>query len=298
MYNYDSDEFMTLLYEGVYIVDKSRKIVFWNKGSEMITSYKSSQVQNSYCYQNILNHVDNAGKKLCLEGCPLQNTLDTGKINENDVFLEHKKGYRVPVSVKTFPLYDDLGNITAAVEVFTDSRFKENQYKENLELKKLVQTDDLTQLNNRKYLNFKLRQSILESNEFNRGFGLLFLDIDHFKNVNDTYGHNIGDEILKIIANTIKVNVGTNDIVGRWGGEEFVAITKTENLSELKKLAEKLRQLCENSSYRYQDKSIKVTISIGGTLYKQNEHVDDFIHRADQLMYKAKHTGRNKSVIK
>jgi len=217
MYNYDSDQFMTHLYEGVYIVDNNRKIVFWNIGSEMITGYKSTEVQKSFCYQNILNHVDVNGKRLCLDGCPLQNTLETGNINENDVYLQHKKGYRVPVSVKTFPLYDDLGNITAAVEVFTDSRFKENQYNENLKLKKLVQIDELTKLNNRTYLNFLLKQSLIEATEFNKCFGLLFFDIDYFKSINDNYGHNVGDEVLKVLADTIKNNLRPKDIVGRWG---------------------------------------------------------------------------------
>ena len=285
MYNYDSNEFMTNLYEGVYIVDKTRKIVFWNSGSEQITGYKAEEVVNKHCYQNILKHVDKQGKKLCLEGCPLQDTLISGNINENEVFLEHKFGYRVPVTVKTFPLRNDDGEIVAAVEVFTDTKFKENQYLENKKLKLMMQTDELTKVYNRKYLEFTLNQLYQEVKEFDSIFGLLFIDIDHFKKVNDDYGHNIGDGVLKVIANTIKSNLRPGDIIGRWGGEEFIAIIKTNNLDTLQDVSERIRRLCENSTYKHKNEIIKVTVSIGGSLYKENEKIKSLIERADQYMY-------------
>jgi two-component system cell cycle response regulator len=298
VYNYDSNVFMSNLYEGVYIVDKSRKIIFWNSGSEQITGYKADEVVDSHCYHDILKHVDVSGKRLCQDGCPLQNTLETGSTNENNVFLEHKLGYRIPVTVKTLPLYDDNRNIVAAVEVFTDSKFKETQYQENQKLKKLIQIDELTKIYNRKYLEFKLNQSISEAKEFNDTFGLLFIDIDHFKLVNDNYGHNVGDGVLKVISNTIKSNLRPNDVVGRWGGEEFIAIIKTNNLLQLEETAERIRQLCENSTYNHKSKNICVSVSIGGSLYKKNETIKDLINRSDKFMYDAKQAGRNKCIIR
>lgn len=298
MYKYDTNEFMSNLYEGVYIVDKNRKIMFWNSGSEYITGYKAEEVINKHCYANILKHVDKAGKKLCMGGCPLHETLETGKTNENEVFLEHKHGYRVPVSVKTFPLYDDNGKIIAAVEVFTDMKFKENQYKENLELKRLIQRDQLTNIYNRRFLDFHLNQKTDEANEFNQGFGILFIDIDHFKVINDTYGHNIGDEVLKVIGHTLKSNLRPNDLIGRWGGEEFIAVINTNDINVLHEIAERLRLLCANSRYRLDGKDISVTISIGGTIYKIGEDVSQTIARSDKNMYHSKQTGRDKITIK
>jgi diguanylate cyclase (GGDEF)-like protein/PAS domain S-box-containing protein len=288
---------MSNLYEGVYIVDKNRKIVFWNSGSEQITGYKASEVVNKHCYQNILKHVDKSGTKLCLEGCPLLDTLKTGKTNENQVFLEHKLGYRVPVSVKTFPLYDDNQKIVAAVEVFTDIKFKESQYKENIKLKKAIQRDELTNLYNRRYLNFYLNQVLEEAKEFDKGFGILFIDIDYFKNVNDTYGHNVGDGVLKVISNTLKSNLRPGDIVGRWGGEEFISVIKTNDFQTLQMVAERLRQLCEHSVFKVKKNSISVTVSIGGSLYQKDETIKALIKRADDNMYHSKDTGRNKVTI-
>jgi diguanylate cyclase (GGDEF)-like protein/PAS domain S-box-containing protein len=298
MYNYDTNEFISNLYEGVYIVDKNRKIVFWNSGSEHITGYKADEVVQKHCYQNILKHVDKSGKKLCFEGCPLHHTLQTGKTNENEVFLEHKLGYRVPVSVKTFPLYDDDNKIIAAVEVFTDMKFKENQYKENLKLKKIIQRDDLTKLYNRRYLDFHLNQSLEEAKEFNQAFGILFIDIDHFKDVNDTYGHNVGDQVLKVIAHTLRSNLRPNDLVGRWGGEEFIAIINSDDMKTIEVIAERLRQLSAYSVYKHKEQEIQVTVSIGGTLLRLDDTISSLIERADKNMYEAKSTGRNRVVIK
>lgn len=298
MQPFDQQAFMSHLYEGVYIVDKKRKIVFWNSGSEQITGYMADEVINSHCYHNILKHVDKAGNQLCLNGCPLQDTLDTGKINENEVFLEHKLGYRIPVQVKTMPLYDGSGHIYAAVEVFTDMRFNQTQYHQNKKLMKIIHTDELTSLYNRKYLDFQLNQLVEESKTFNTSFGLLFIDIDHFKNVNDQYGHNVGDGVLKVISNTIKSNVRPGDVVGRWGGEEFIAIIKTDDLEQLHEVAERIRLLCASSTFKDQKIELNVTISLGGSIYKSQENLKDLIHKVDQLMYESKKQGRNRSTIK
>lgn len=299
MYNMDFDSIIKNLYEGVYVVDSNRKIVFWNSGAEKITGYMSKEVVNAHCYNNILRHVDSNGNELCHNGCPLHHTLQTGEINENDVFLHHKLGHRVPVSVKTMPLYDNEGNIVASIEVFTDSRFKKDNFEENRKLKELLVVDPLTEIYNRRYLDFHLENVIRENDKFDVAFGVLFFDIDLFKNVNDTYGHIVGDGVLKTIAATIKSNLRGDDIVGRWGGEEFIAVVRRVDEKSLKILAEKLRLLCASSVYDHNSEiSISVTVSIGGTVYTNGETMNELIERADNYMYQSKQTGRNKSTIK
>ena len=299
MLKYDSNLFMSNLYEGVYVVDTKRKIVFWNAGSEQITGYKAEEVINSFCFKNILQHVDANGKKLCHDGCPLHDTLLTGNINEADAFLHHKNGHRIPVTVKSIPLYDENNNITGAVEAFTDARYGKDTFEENIKLKQLIEIDTLTSIYNRRYLEFQLASSIIENKQFNTQFGLLFLDIDHFKNVNDTYGHNIGDEVLKLISNTIRSSLRLNDIAGRWGGEEFVIILRRIDLKEMLILAERLRMICKNSSYKLKDGTIiSVTVSIGGSVYEPKETVEQLIARSDRLMYESKQAGRDRVTVK
>ncbi len=290
---------MTSLFEGVYIVDSNRKIIFWNNGSENITGYKSEEVVNKHCYSNILQHVDNNGKELCFGGCPLHETLATGKDMEAEVFLHHKEGHRVPVTVKSFPIYDQKKEkVVAAVEVFTDNRFRKDNYYENKRLKDLLLVDDLTEIYNRRYLEFQLKTHIQEAIEFNQKFGVLFIDIDKFKNVNDKYGHNVGDKILQLIARTVNSNIRTNDIFGRWGGEEFLLLAKVASIAELELVAKKLRLLVEKSYHYLENEEIlSVTVSLGGTLYQVDDTEETIVIKADKNMYKAKETGRNKFII-
>lgn len=299
MFDKNYQDLLSYLYEGVYVVNQDRKIIFWNTGSEQITGYTSEEVVNSLCYNNILRHVTADGKELCFDGCPLHHTLQTGEIQESDVFLHHKEGHRIPVRVKSIPVYDDKKNIVAAIEVFTDERYKREAYTENRKLKEMLVTDPLTQVYNRRYLDFNLLSSKQESEEFETTFGLLFIDIDDFKEVNDKYGHDVGDEILKLTARTISSNIRGNDKIGRWGGEEFLAIVKIDSLSGLQRIASKLRLLVSKSEYKLDSgKEIKVTISIGGSLFIRNESIKDFVKRTDEYMYESKQTGKNKITVK
>ncbi len=293
-----NDNIIPYLYEGVYVVDRKRKIIFWNEGSERITGYSKEEVINSFCYQNILQHVDSSGKQLCLNGCPLHKTLQDGIIREAHVFLKHKDGHRIPIMVKTLPIYDSEQNIVAAIEVFTDERFQRQIYDENIELKDKLRIDPLTQIANRNFFDFQINKRLEEAKLFSNTFGILMIDIDRFKNINDTYGHLVGDEILKIVAHTLSSNVAKTDLVSRWGGEEFVAIVNVSNKDDLVKVAERLRLLVAASSYKLDDgKTIQVTISIGGTLVTKTDTVKIAIARADENMYYAKRNGRNQSQI-
>lgn len=294
-----NDNLIPYLYEGVYVVDSQRRIIFWNEGSERITGYSASEVVNSFCHHNILQHVDQSGNQLCLKGCPLQKTLGDGIINEAHVFLKHKEGYRIPVMVKTLPIYDHEQRIVAAIEVFTDERFQRQIYDENIELKDKLKTDSLTKVANRHYFDFQMSKRIEEAEVFNHTFGVFVADIDHFKHVNDTHGHLVGDEILKIVAQSLSANVEKTDTVSRWGGEEFIGIVEVDNLEDLEKVAERLRKLVMASSYRTdRGETLTVTVSIGGTLYRKEDSVKSLVDRADQNMYQAKQNGRNRCQIK
>lgn len=299
MYDENYQDLLSYLYEGVYVVDKNRKIVFWNTGSEQITGYSKEEVLNSYCYNNILQHVSADGKNLCFDGCPLHHTLATGEIQEADVFLHHKEGHRIPVKVKSIPVYDDKENIVAAIEVFTDERYKKDTHTENRKLKEMLVTDPLTKISNRRYLDFHLESAKKEADEFETTFGVLFFDIDKFKDVNDTYGHDVGDEVLKLVAKTIGANIRGDDKLGRWGGEEFIAVIKIDHIEGLGKVADKLRLLVSKSAYKKADGTdLRVTVSIGGALYEPGETVTDLIKRADSRMYLSKANGRNRVTVK
>ena len=173
--------------------------------------------------------------------------LESCNPQEAEVYLHHKDGQRVPVVVRTSPILDGDGKVVGAVESFTDNS-KMIMERERVDvLKAEVARDPLTGIPNRKFMNLKLKNSIDEYQEFKIRFGVLFIDIDHFKIVNDELGHNTGDEILRMVANTLDRNIRTTDLISRWGGEEFVGLINDTELHKLSLIAEKLRVLVEGS---------------------------------------------------
>ena len=182
--------------------------------------------------------------------------------------------------------------------MFSDQSSRATLMEQMQEMKKAALLDGLTEVGNRKYLEMKLETTFKEWARHHLPFGLLFLDIDHFKNVNDTYGHACGDRVLKMVAETLASNIRSYDFVGRWGGEEFVVLLQGVDEVRLSEIAGKLRTLIAKSLYKYQEEvEVSVTVSIGGTLVKSDDNPQRIIERADQLMYQSKSTGRNKVSI-
>jgi diguanylate cyclase (GGDEF)-like protein/PAS domain S-box-containing protein len=284
------------IHEGVYFVDSERRITFWNKGAERITGYSETEVVRQFCYENILRHVNDTGQHLCIEGCPLHQTLIDGQQREALVYLHHKTGHRVPVQVRTLPIVED-GIIIGAVELFNDaSELKELE--DNLEnLKVLAMKDQLTSLANRRYTEIFLESKMQELDKLGIPFGIAFMDIDKFKVFNDTYGHEVGDQVLKMVSKTIGGIIRATDLVGRWGGEEFVAIFSGVNEKELWMLSEKIRMLVENSTLAFEGKELQVSISIGCTVVTEKCSLESAVKIADGLMYESKEKGRNRTTI-
>lgn len=124
--------------------------------------------------------------------------------------------------------------------------------------------------------------------------GLLFMDIDHFKPVNDLHGHNTGDQVLVMVAETLRSNLRASDIIVRWGGEEFVVLLRDNLAAETIAIAEKLRALVERSHLPIAESLLRVTLSVGATMLRPNDTIESAIQRADALMYQSKSGGRNR----
>lgn len=285
------------LFDGVYFVNSERKIQYWNKGAENLTGYPASEALGRHCFDNFLVHVNDEGCTLCLDGCPLTSTLSDGKLRVAEVFLRHKLGHRIPVFIRVAPINDASGKIIGAVEVFSDVSLKKNIERRVGELESLVFLDALTGVPNRRYTELKVRQAIQEFEQFGRKIGLLMLDVDHFKVVNDTYGHEVGDQALKALCNTLINNLRAGDIFGRWGGEEFLVIIYDAGPDELETFAERCRILTEETSIPLKGSKLQIQISVGATLLKSGDTDMSVINRADALMYKSKVAGRNRVTV-
>ncbi|MGD0566639.1 MAG: sensor domain-containing diguanylate cyclase [Candidatus Goldiibacteriota bacterium] len=297
---YYSDDFfkyiMDNMYEGIYFCDWERKITYWNTAAEKITGYKAAEVIGSHCWNNILMHTNEKGESLCkTDTCPAVRAMKEKRLVEEQVFLKHKEGYRVPVVTRISPVKDTEGKVIGAIEMFSDNSAKVSAFQKIEKLEKLAFIDELTGVGNRRYSEIKIGAKLEEMDRYAWAgeFGLLFIDIDKFKDVNDTYGHDIGDRTLKVVARTILNNLREEDFVGRWGGEEFVATISNVDNKALYAIAEKLRKLVANSHINSGSGEFNVTISVGATMAKRGDDAAAIVKRSDILMYSSKNEGRN-----
>jgi diguanylate cyclase (GGDEF)-like protein/PAS domain S-box-containing protein len=283
-------------YEGVYFLDTDKRVIYWNKSAEQITGF-TSETAFANC-KNMLAHIDENGENLCESRCPVTQTLNDGLMREAEVFFRHKEGHRIPVSVRIIPIRDETGTIEGAVEIFVDNSPHAALYRELEQLKDKANIDKLTALFTREYGEILLGAKIAEYHKGGQQIGVLFADIDHFKNVNDIYGHEVGDLVLKMVAKTLSSNVRSGDHVIRWGGEEIVIMfSGCSNSGGLERIANKLRVLVQQSEIRTMQQVITVTISMGATLVSDNDTGEAIVKRADNLMYQSKKAGRNRVTV-
>jgi diguanylate cyclase (GGDEF)-like protein len=165
---------------------------------------------------------------------------------------------------------------------------------DNNELTRMALTDNLTGLSNRTHMNRILRQEYSRFERHNQRFGIIMLDIDHFKNVNDKLGHDTGDRVLKKLASIVASAIRTSDYVARWGGEEFLICCTTIEEADLLPIAETIRQLVASADF---EQAGQVTASLGCAAIVKGENISELIKRSDVALYEAKNNGRNRSVV-
>ncbi|MFO7958157.1 MAG: sensor domain-containing diguanylate cyclase [Candidatus Brocadiia bacterium] len=290
---YFYEKALDILYEGVYVLDRERTIVSWNKAAEDLTGFTAEEVVGKSCFGSALEHMDDEGKSLCERGCPVAQALGDGREREERMYLHHKDGHRVPVLVRVIPVLDANGVARGAIEAFTDVSGGSAALSRLHELREMALLDPLTGLGNRRYTEQKLGERLEEMRRYGWPFGVLFVDIDRFKNVNDEFGHDAGDRVLKMVATTLLKSLRPFDFLGRWGGEEFLALLVNVDEPQLQSVAERSRLLVANSSVPVEDDDIRVTVSIGATLARPQDSPRQLVRRADRLLYQSKRAGRN-----
>jgi len=180
------------------------------------------------------------------------------------------------------------GEVSIVYGIIGDITVEEEQKKE---IVKLLNIDKLTSIYNRNKLDESLSIEMSKVNRYDLDLSLIILDIDYFKSINDRYGHIVGDSVLVEFAQIVKENVRMIDIVGRWGGEEFMIICPNTSKDNVILLAEKLKEVISDFEF---DGVGKVTASFGVTQYRKQEDIKDFLIRTDQALYFSKHNGRNR----
>jgi len=271
------------LFEGVYLVDRNRKILYWNQAAEVITGYSAKEVVNKSCYDNLLMHVDATGKELCLTGCPLQASVEDGRTHNAAVFLRHKQGYRVPVNVRSVPLKDVNGMIDCVMEVFTrtDPSATDEQLKI---LARKAFLDALTGLPNKDYLENKLKSMLASKvpGDISQ-WGILFVEIDNLREIAKEHGLAAADATVQVAAKTILANLESGELAARWDAGLFLLVTGLDKKAILLNWASKIKSLIEHSRVSGVE-ALQIRICVGGLIANVGDNFDATLQKLESAL--------------
>ncbi len=212
---------------------------------------------------------------------------ETGKLRDEEIVIISKEGNRRSVILSTDAVKDDDGKVLHSVSVQRD--ITERKRVEET-LREMATIDPLTSLYNRRRFSEFLDHEIDRAKRYKTDLSIIMFDIDHFKKINDTYGHGEGDNVLRMLGARMKDIVRKSDIVARWGGEEFIVLAVNTNLRNAQIVAEKIRSDVENL---HLTSGPGFTVSAGVAQFNDKDDANSLINRADKALYQAKNSGRN-----
>jgi diguanylate cyclase (GGDEF)-like protein/PAS domain S-box-containing protein len=269
----------------IVMIDDVGAISFWNPAAEKLFGYSEEEVLGMDLHETIVprGHYDDFRKGLFHfaetgEGPVVGKTLEMTACR--------KDGTEFPVELSISGLrIKDHWHAVGIIRDITERQQAEHQ------LREYAEKDSLTGLLNRRKFYENLQQEKERALRYGRALSLVMFDIDHFKAVNDTFGHAIGDQVLKTIASVVAGHIRHVDMLGRIGGEEFAVLATETSVENALALAEKIRYAIETT---HQDHAGKITVSLGVAAYDNGLTLDEFVRRADEALYKAKNNGRNR----
>ena len=272
--------------EGVAITDEKKIITYANNAFNKITGYTNNEAMGKNIHKLLRGenqHQVNPEKR--------RNLLKEKKYWHGDIWAKKKNGEEYPLQITINAIRSPSNETTNYACVFSDiSKRKENE----MHMHYLATHDTLTDLPNREMFYKHANESILETKKQNQKFAVLFLDLDGFKYINDQYGHHIGDDLLKIIAQRLHNRTRQEDIIARFGGDEFaVLLNNINSLESAKVRAEHILEILA-TPYHIGEISVQITASIGISLYRKDADIVSLLVEADKAMYKAKKLGKNR----
>jgi diguanylate cyclase (GGDEF)-like protein len=234
---------------------------------------------------------------LCLGDCPLSRVLEDGKPRRAEVYLHHKSGHRVPVEIRVNPLRGANGEVIGAVEVFNDNSRQKAVRERAKELALWAFLDPASQVGNRRFMEQQLSVHLGHYAKGGAPFGIILADLDDLKHINDTYGHVAGDAALVTVARTLSGCLRASDSIGRWGGDEFLAILPAVTAQALADACEKCRALVAQSTIAVDGSAVSLTISVGAAMVVPGDSTESLFKRADQHLLASKGSGRNRVTL-
>lgn len=275
--------------DGIYGVDLGGRCTFINPAALELLGYPAEELIGRSPHH--LFHAVSGEEDMAEEDCPVCATLRDGEKRETEAIFRHRNGDSLSVHMTVTPMQENGERVGAEV-VFQDISLRKAMEQE---LMRLATTDSLTGLPNRRHFMEKLEYELARIKRFGKPACLLMLDLDHFKRVNDTYGHAAGDAVLRHFATLSQSSLREIDLIGRLGGEEFGVLLPGTDMAGALELAERLRLAVAAAPVQVEEDAIPVTVSVGvAAFHPADPHPDDILARADVALYKAKESGRNR----
>lgn len=285
------------LYDGFYLVDSDMRFVVWNLGIERLLGRPSHEVLGQVWNRRTVGYPPREGTLGADRDKSAEDFLATAKPSTQNVRLERADGKHVEVELQSVPLIDEYGQLLGVAEIFRDLSRTSRRPHEFRELKMAASRDSLTGVANRGELETQLAMMITDYSERHDAepFSVVFVDVDYFKNINDTYGHTAGDQVLIDVASLMQREVNPGELVGRYGGEEFIILCPGTTADQAVRRAEQLR-LALPSAEIGGLKDVQITASFGVTQVESGDSIESIFRRADKALYIAKATGRNRTL--
>ncbi len=267
--------------------DPAGNFIYISPSCERITGYTPAEFYQDNTLMEKIIHPDHLEKWLHHQ----HDISPSGEYKSLDFLIITKTGSRKWISHYCCAVYDKNGNPLGIRSSNSDITIRK-QAEEALE--KAARLDPLTGLLNRRAFMARIKNEEARFSRSKRSFCLLMADIDHFKLINDTYGHDAGDYILKELSRLMTETLRLQDSIGRWGGEEFLIMLPETEMSGAGYVAEKLRAMIEKHRFPYQEHQLSITISFGISSYTDSMSINDCLKKADDNLYLAKRHGRNR----
>jgi diguanylate cyclase (GGDEF)-like protein/PAS domain S-box-containing protein len=282
---------------GVYLVDKSGTILFWNTGAERISGYLRQEIVGHSALHDFLGHLDPENNPIDGELLPVSIALRNGKENAAQVSIRHKSGNRILTRLHAAPIRDTHGALLGAVETFEESTFNPHLDVRHSKLQEYGCIDDASGLLNHDLVQAHLRETLVTFAEHPVPFSILCIAIDKLEAVKARSGAGAAAALVRAVGQTLENSLRPTDTIGRWKENEFLAILIECGEHEVNKVGERLRKMAQRCEVEWWGDQMRATISLGGASAQTSDTTEAMVRRAEAALKSGAEQGGNRVVL-
>lgn len=273
---------------GCYVLQPDQTVEFWNHEAERLLGYSPNEMVGKRCIDSALGCSNANGVRIATDHCPAVLALATGKSQTVQMFMRTKDGNEILLRNTLAPLRDEAGRIQKMVSLFVP--LADGDYEHDLvqQIYEAATRDSTTCLPGRKYMESRINDALELYRRTGRQFAILFADVDNLHHLNNTYGHVVGDKVLRAFSLALRKYGRKTDDFCRWGGDEFVGILRLRSAEDVKGASRRFARIAERGSVKEGDQVIDCQVSMGMTVVRDDDDLKSVIDRADRYMYEAK----------